>query len=53
MSRVPVAKILSGLLTLMLAGQGVTYAQEQSRESAALDRGGCSSAWSLRSRSPA
>ena len=45
MSRVPVARILSGLLTLMLAGQGVAYAQEQSRESAALDN--TAAAWSF------
>ena len=45
MSRAPVARILSGLLTLMLAGQGVTYAQEQSRESAALDN--TAAAWSF------
>ena len=45
MSRVPGAKILAGLLTLMLAGHGVTYAQEQSRESAALDN--TAAAWSF------
>ena len=45
MSRVPVAKILSGLLTLMLAGHGVSHAQEQSRESAALDN--TAAAWSF------
>jgi len=40
-----VARILSGLLTLILAGQGVATAQEQSRESAALDN--TAAAWSF------
>ncbi len=45
MSRVSVARVLMGLLTLMLAGQRVTYGQEQSRESAALDN--TAAAWSF------
>ena len=45
MNRAPVARILSGLLTLILAGQGVATAQEQSRESAALDN--TAAAWSF------
>ena len=45
MNRAPVARILSGLLTLILAGQGVATAQERSRESAALDN--TAAAWSF------
>lgn len=45
MSRVSVARVLMGLLTLMLAGQRVIYGQEQSRESAALDN--TAAAWSF------